>query len=91
MPAVAGLCIGLMSVALFVYATVASFLHGGQAEGFIGCVGIAAFLVACAGFALSVREVCREEVYKRVPVASLLVSVLSLGGWAAVYVLGWVV
>ena len=75
---------------LFFYAVYVSFLRDGQAPEKIGCVGVAAVILAFLTFYVSVREARKEKVIKKVPIAGAVLSVLMIAGWTTVYVLGWI-
>ena len=75
---------------LFFYAVYVSFLRDGQAPEKIGCVGVAAVILAFLTFYVSVREARKEKVIKKVPSAGAVLSVLMIAGWTTVYVLGWI-
>jgi len=86
----AALVLAFFPLLLFFYAVAVSYRSGGDAAQTIGCVGVAAMLLAIFTLWIEVREIKKETVYKRVPVSGAVLSVLMLAGWAGVYVLGWV-
>lgn len=88
-PGVAALVFAFVPLLLFFYAVAVSYQNGGNADERIGCVGIAAILAAILTLKVSIQEVRKENVIKRIPVAGTVLSVLMLAGWTAVYVLGW--
>ncbi len=89
-PAAAAFIISFVPLALFFYAAAVSYATGGQAPQKVGCVGVAAMIVAVLTLDISIREARKEKVIKKVPVAGACMSVLMLAGWTAVYVLGWI-
>lgn len=90
-PGAVALVSSFVPLLLFGYAVAISYLKGGHAEEKIGCIGIAAILVALLTLKVSIQEARKENVIKKVPVAGAILSVLMLAGWIAVYVLGSVV
>lgn len=88
-PGVLALVCSFVPLLLFFYAVSVSYVRGNAADK-LGCVGVAAVLIAFLTLYVSVREARRENVIKRVPVMGVMMSVLMLAGWTAVYVIGWI-
>lgn len=88
-PGVAALVFAFVPLLLFFYAVAFSFMEGGHAPEKIGCIGLAAVLLAFITLRVSVKEARKENVIKKVPVAGAIMSVLMIIGWGAVYVIGW--
>lgn len=88
-PGAAALVFAFVPLLLFLYAVNVSYHQGGQAAAAIGCVGIAALLVALATLVVAVREVRKDNVFKKIPAGGVIVSLLMLAGWTSVYVCGW--
>lgn len=86
--ATAALVLSFVPLAMFVYAVLVSFWHGGQAAEVIGCVGVAAIFIAIFSLSASIREVRKEDIYKGVPALGILVSFIVLTGWLLVYGIG---
>lgn len=89
-PGAVALAFSFAPLVLFFYAVSVSYVHGGQAQSKIGCIGIAAILAAFITLWVSVREARKENVIKKVPVTGAVMSVCMLAGWIAVYVIGWI-
>ncbi len=88
-PGAFALAFSFAPLALFFYAVSVSYRQSGQAQEKIGCIGVAAILVAFMTLWISIREARKENVIKKVPVTGAVLSVFMLAGWIAVYVIGW--
>lgn len=88
-PGVAAFVFSFVPLLLFFYAVAYSFREGGNAPEKIGCIGLAAVLLAFGTLRVSVHEARKENVIKKVPVAGAVISILMIIGWGAVYVIGW--
>ncbi len=89
-PAAAALAAAFVPLLLLLYAVWMSYQQGGHAAKMVGCVGIASILIALLTLKVSIQEVRKENVIKRVPIMGTFLSILMLSGWTAVYVLGWI-
>ena len=53
-------------------------------------MGVAAFLISIGTLAAAAHEARKENVFKKIPVSGVIVSLLMLAGWTGVYVCGWI-
>ena len=65
-----------------------SFLERGNAGIYIGSAGVFGFLMSVAALATAVGSVREPETFRVIPYTSLVLSIVSVGIWIAVYVGG---
>ena len=86
----AALAAAFVPLLLFLYAVSVSYRQGGHAAETVGCVGVAACLISIGTLAAAAHEARKENVFKKIPVSGVIVSLLMLAGWTGVYVCGWI-
>lgn len=84
-----GLLLALLSLTAGLAMIVVSFLNQGNGTVYLGSGGVLSMLAALTAFILAVQSMREENSYKAFPLAAVIFSVLALGGWIAVYVLGF--
>lgn len=77
------------SIFALLYSLFESFLQGGNGSVYLGSAGILALAVAIIAFAQAVRSLGEEDSFRGFPVASVILSVIAAGAWAALYIVGF--
>ncbi len=86
----AALAFAFAPLLLFFYTVSVSYMRGGQAPEWVGCIGVGAVIVSLLTLRVSVGEARKEKVIKKTPVMGAVLSSLMLAGWIAVYIIGWI-
>lgn len=83
------LAVSLCTIGAGVGLVLYSFFQEGANGLYLALGGFASLIVAAVGFGLAVSSL-REEGRRRLfPVLALIISILALGGWIGIYVLGF--
>ena len=53
-------------------------------------MGILALAVALAAFVQAVKSLREEDTFRRIPIVSMVLSVLAAGAWIALYAVGFI-
>ncbi len=83
------LVLAILSVVIGIAMVVISFVHKGDGGAYLGSCGMLGMLTAAASFVLAVMSMRESKSYKLFPVAGLVAGLVALGGWVAVYVMGF--
>ena len=78
------------SIFALIYLVFSSFTQKGNGSVYLGSVGILALFTAAAAFVQAVRSDREEDVFRGLPVASVVLSLLASGAWIALYAVGFV-
>ena len=78
------------SIFVLLYLIFEAFMRKGNGSVYFGSTGILALAVAVAALAQAVKSLREEDVFRSIPIASTLLSVLATGAWLALYALGFV-
>lgn len=73
--------------ALF-YMVLLSFRQKGDGGVYLGSAGMVALAVAAVSFVMAVKSLREEDTFRGMSAASVLLSVLAVGFWICVYVVG---
>ena len=84
-------CLAVLSIAIFAYAVVNSFHHGGNGSMYLGSAGVTSMLIAVVAFVFAVMSLREEESFKLFPYLGTVLSFLAAGVWIAVYVIGFLI
>lgn len=74
--------------ALF-YLVGASYYQKGNGSVYLGSMGILALAVSLAAFVQAVKSLREEDTFRRIPIVSMVLSVLASGAWIALYAVGF--
>jgi hypothetical protein len=77
------------SIFALLYLVADSFYQDGSGSVYLGSAGLLALVVAVVAFVQAAKSLGEENSYRGIPVASMLLSILAAGSWAAVYALGF--
>lgn len=77
------------SILALIYLVSASFRQGGKGSVYLGSAGIVALAVALVGFVQAMKSLREEDTFRTIPVASMILSLLAAGAWAATYTIGF--
>ncbi len=80
--------LALLSFFAGVVMIVISIRHGGNANAYIGSAGLFSLMMAALSLVIGLASL-GEDSYKLYPVLGSVCSGLTLAGWVAVYVLGF--
>lgn len=83
------LVLAILSVVLGIVMVAISFAHKGNGSVYLGSCGMLGLLLAMAALVLAVLSMREDKSYKLYPVAGLISGIIALGGWVAVYVVGF--
>lgn len=86
---ICALLLALLSVGALVGVVTVSFWNRGAGSIYLGCLGVAALVVALFSFLLALSSLGEENSYRLFPYLSTLVSFLISGAWVALYVVGF--
>lgn len=86
---IAGLTLAILSVVLGMVVIGVSVGNRGEGNVYLGSVGVLSMLLAFLGLVLAAKGIGEEKSFKAIPVAGTVCSVLILGGWIALYVVGF--
>lgn len=77
------------SIFVLLYLLAAAFFSKGSGSVYFGSAGILAMAVAIAALVQAVKSLREEDVFRGIPIASVLVSVFATAAWLALYILGF--
>lgn len=86
---IAALVLALASLGLGIAMCIISARAGGAGSVYLGSMGVLSMLLALVAFGVAVSSLREEKSYRLFPVAATVASVLVLGGWIALYVVGF--
>ena len=88
---IAALALALVSLGLGAAMCVVSARAKGAGSVYLGSMGVLSLLLALAAFVTAVLSLREDKSYRGFPVAATVVSGLTLGGWIALYVVGFLI
>ena len=71
------------------YMIMTSFWQKGNGSVYLGSAGILALFGGLAAFIQAVKSLREEDVFRGIPIASMILSLLASGGWIALYAVGF--
>lgn len=77
------------SIFVLVWLFIISFRQDGNGSVYLGSAGILALFIAAAAFVQAVKSMREEDTFRRIPVSSVILSLLAAGLWIGVYVIGF--
>lgn len=80
--------IAAVSIGILIYVIWNSYSHGGAGSMYLGSAGVASMLLSVTAFIIAVLSLKEENSFKLFPYLGLFLSVLVLGVWIALYVVG---
>lgn len=78
------------SISALFYLIGISFYQKGNGSVYLGSIGILALAVALAAFVQAVKSLREEDTFRRIPILSMVLSVLAAGAWIALYAVGFI-
>ena len=88
---IAGFFIAAVSIGIFAYVIWNSYSHEGAGSMYLGSAGVSSMLLAMVAVALSVMSLKEENSFKLFPYLGTFCSVLALGTWIALYIMGIII
>ena len=76
------------SIFALIYMIMTSFWQKGNGSVYLGSAGLLA-LAAAAAFIQAVKSLREEDTFRGIPVISVILSLLALGAWIALYAVGF--
>ena len=86
---IAGFSIAVLSIGIFVYVVWNSYSHEGAGSMYLGSAGVTSMILSIAALVLAVRSLREEDSFKLFPYLAIGSSVLALGTWVTLYVMGF--
>lgn len=77
------------SIFVLIYLIFEAFIQKGSASVYFGSAGILALAVAVAAVVLAVKSLREEDVFRGLPITSMLLSILAMVSWLGLYALGF--
>ena len=77
------------SIFAMIYMIMTSFWQKGNGSVYLGSAGILALFGGLAAFIQAVKSLREEDVFRGIPIASMIRSLLASGGWIALYAVGF--
>lgn len=77
------------SIFAMIYMIMTSFWQKGNGSVYLGNAGILALFGGLAAFIQAVKSLREEDVFRGIPIASMILSLLASGGWIALYAVGF--
>ena len=84
-----GLALAVISIVAGIVLIVISFQSKGNGTIYLGSGGVLSMLIGFTAFGLAIAAIGEENSYRIFPVAATIVSVISLLGWIAIYIVGF--
>lgn len=81
---------GIAAIAAMIVVTNLSFQARGQADVYIGSIGLASMACAIFSMIIAIIGLREEDVYKALPGVGLGIGILSTAGWIAIYMGGMI-
>lgn len=85
---ITSLVMSVCSLVWLIYAVCRTFQMGEYAERLLGGVGMLALVLQIAALVLGIRSMHEEDVFRGIPKVSVVVAVVLLVIWTAIYGLG---
>ncbi len=86
---IAGLTLTILSLVLGIVVIGVSVGNRGAGSVYLGSAGVLSMLLALLGLMLAAKSLGEEKSFRAIPVAGTICSVLTLGGWITLYVVGF--
>lgn len=77
------------SIFAMIYMVMTSFWQKGNGSVYLGSAGILALFGGLAAFVQAVKSFREEDVFRGIPIVSLILSLLASGTWIALYAVGF--
>ena len=77
------------SIFALIYMIMTSFWQKGNGSVYLGSAGPLALAAAVAAFIQAVKSFREEDTFRGIPVISVILSLLALGAWIALYAVGF--
>lgn len=87
---IAAIITGIVSIILFLILSVYSTLKRGEASLFIGVIGMAAFILALAGFIVSLRAMKKDNVFLKIPIYGVAINTFAVILYLILYFYGMI-
>ena len=82
--------LAVASIFALFYLIGASFYQKGNGSIYLGSIGILALIVALTAFVQAVKSLREEDTFRKIPIVSMVLSILAAGAWIALYTVGFV-
>lgn len=83
-----GLILAIVSILLGIVMVMISFQNQGNGMVYLGSGGVLSLLLALVALLLAFDGMHEEDRYRVFPMAATVVSLISLAGWIALYIIG---